>query len=705
MIPAADGWATAGGLPAVAALSYLAGSVPFGLVLTRLAGLGDLRAIGSGNIGATNVLRTGRRGLAAATLLLDGAKGLLAVAGAEAACGPWGGAVAAVCVVLGHCFPAWLRFRGGKGVATGLGAMLGLDWRVGRRGLRGLARGGGAEPDLLGRRAGVDGGGRARGRRADGVAGLRRGGAGRGAGRGAAPRQHRAAGGGHRAEDRGEGVSEGGQGQGPCPWTPPRARPWNPRPRVQGFQRAPPFGGFGQSPTLLPSRRAAVSDLDRLRLARTEGVGPVTYRRLLARFATAAEAIDALPGLARSGGRSEPPRVPGRDEAARELDRLARLGGRMLFLGAPDYPPLLALLADAPSAIAVLGDVGCLSARAVGLVGARNCSTNGERMAEALSTDLASSGLVVVSGLARGIDAAAHRGAMHVGRTIACVAGGLDRPYPSDHAALQAEVAAHGAVVAESALGVEPQNRHFPRRNRIIAGLSLGVVVVEAALRSGTLITARLAQELHREIFAVPGSPLDPRSRGSNDLIRQGAWLTEQASDVLANLPDHGPALGGAHAAADAGEPDGGAMAADPAAADGAAAAGPRAGTGPDAAPLPLNVGAPATEPGAAGSPARPRRGAGLLRRAGRPGADGTAAGPGPDGRADGARGGTDGPGAVQAEVLACLDSSPTPVDEVVRRCHLSASAVSSALLELELAGRIETLPGNRVCLLIDTGP
>ncbi len=386
-------------------------------------------------------------------------------------------------------------------------------------------------------------------------------------------------------------------------------------------------------------------ELDRLRLARTEGVGPVTFRRLMARFASAAEAIDALPGL-------------------------------MLFLGGPGYPPLLALLADAPSAIAVLGDVGCLSARAVGLVGARNCSTNGERMAEALSTDLAASGLVVVSGLARGIDAAAHRGAMHVGRTVACVAGGLDCPYPADHAGLQAEVAAHGAVVAEAALGVSPQNRHFPRRNRVIAGLSLGVVVVEAALRSGTLITARLAQELHREIFAVPGSPLDPRSRGSNDLIRQGAFLTESAQDVLANLPDHGPPL-----------PDGARRGMD-----GEAAAPAAGGTG-------------AAEPEAeraASPPARPRRGTGLLRRLRPAETTGAAGGGVPAGEAAGGQGG---PGGVQAEVLACLSVSPTPVDEVVRRCHLSAAVVSSALLELELAGRIETLPGNRVCLLIDTGP
>ncbi|MGI4978135.1 MAG: DNA-processing protein DprA [Janthinobacterium lividum] len=459
-------------------------------------------------------------------------------------------------------------------------------------------------------------------------------------------------------------------------------------------------------------------ELDRLRLARTEGVGPVTFRRLMSRFATAAEAIDALPGLARSGGRAEAPRVPGRDEAARELERLARLGGRMLFLGGEGYPPLLALLADAPSAIAVLGDVGCLSARAVGLVGARNCSVNGERMAEALSTDLAASGLVVVSGLARGIDAAAHRGAMHVGRTVACVAGGLDCPYPADHAALQAEVAAHGAVVAEAALGVAPQSRHFPRRNRIIAGLSLGVVVVEAALRSGTLITARLAQELHREIFAVPGSPLDPRSRGSNDLIRQGAFLTESAADVLANLPDHGPALRPGGGTGD-GEP--GAAGAETSEIEAVEAAGTGAwakgaasaragvaGAGPEPGATDDGDGAAPSEPStaaAAGVPARPRRGAGLLRRAGRSGADEAAGGVVQDAGAEGAGGSQGGAGRVQAEVLACLSVSPTPVDEVVRRCHLSASAVSSALLELELAGRIETLPGNRVCLLIDTGP
>ena len=209
---------------------------------------------------------------------------------------------------------------------------------------------------------------------------------------------------------------------------------------------------------------------------------------------------------------------------ARELRGLARLGARMIFAGEPDYPPLLALLDDAPAVIAVLGDPALLSARAVALVGGRNASANGQRMAENLAAELAHS-LVVVSGLARGIDAAAHPGALQTGRTIAAVAGGLDMPYPPEHADLQRRIAESGAVVSEAPLGTAPQARHFPRRNRIIAGLSLGVVVVEAALRSGSLITARLAQEAGRELFAVPGSPLDPRSRGANDLIRQGAHL------------------------------------------------------------------------------------------------------------------------------------------------------------------------------------
>jgi DNA processing protein len=278
--------------------------------------------------------------------------------------------------------------------------------------------------------------------------------------------------------------------------------------------------------------------LQKLRLARTEGVGPVTWRRLMAQFITADAAIDALPKLARDGGRPMPPKIPSRADASRELEKLHRIGGQMVFSGDTDYPPLIALLADPPPVLSILGDPAALRSRAVGVVGSRNASANGKRLAEMLATDLAAQHLVVVSGLARGIDAAAHRGALHVGITVAAVAGGLDQPYPSEHAELQAQIAERGAVLTEAPFGTAPQSRHFPRRNRIIAGLSLGLVVVEAAPRSGSLITARLAQEAGREIFAVPGSPLDARCRGSNDLIRQGAHLIESAEDVLANLPD-----------------------------------------------------------------------------------------------------------------------------------------------------------------------
>ncbi|MEO3470905.1 DNA-processing protein DprA [Roseomonas sp. CAU 1739] len=276
--------------------------------------------------------------------------------------------------------------------------------------------------------------------------------------------------------------------------------------------------------------------LARLRLARTEGIGPLTFRRLLARHGDADQALAALPALS---ARRATPYVPPAESAARkELAALATLGGRFVFLDDPLYPPLLALLPDAPPVIAVLGDASLLAAPAVAIVGARNASSAGRRVAEELAEALAAKGLTVVSGLARGIDTAAHEGALRSGGTIAVLPGGVDVPYPPENAALVARMIERGAVVAESPLGTAPQNRHFPKRNRIVAGLSLGVVVVEAAHRSGTLITARLGLEHGREVFAVPGSPLDPRCRGSNDLIRQGAHLVETAEDVLDHLPD-----------------------------------------------------------------------------------------------------------------------------------------------------------------------
>jgi DNA processing protein len=278
--------------------------------------------------------------------------------------------------------------------------------------------------------------------------------------------------------------------------------------------------------------------LSRLRLARTDGVGPVTYRRLMERHGSAEEALKALPGIARDAGRAAPPNTPSLAEAEREWDGVGRLGGRILFVDDPDYPPLLRLLEAPPPVLSVLGDARVFQARAVALVGARNASANGRRLAEILAADLVMYDLVVVSGLARGIDAAAHEGALRQGRTIAAIAGGLDMPYPAEHAGLQARIAEGGAVVAEAPLGTAPQARHFPRRNRVIAGLSEGVIVVEAAPQSGSLITARMAQDASRELFAVPGSPLDPRCRGSNDLIRShAAHLTESASDVIEHLP------------------------------------------------------------------------------------------------------------------------------------------------------------------------
>ena len=354
--------------------------------------------------------------------------------------------------------------------------------------------------------------------------------------------------------------------------------------------------------------------LERLRLARTEGVGPVTYRRLMARFGSPGGALDALPGLARDAGRATPPMIPAVDAVRREMEGLAKLGGRLLFVDDAAYPALLRELEAPPPVLSVLGSVACLSEPCIALVGARNASANGQRMAETLAADLAMAGFVVVSGLARGIDRAAHVGAMHLGRTVAAVAGGVDMPYPPENVALQAEIVEKGgAVVAEAPLGTAPQARHFPRRNRVIAGLSRGVVVVEAAPRSGSLITARLAVEFSRELFAVPGSPLDPRCMGSNDLIRsEGAHLTESATDVKRVLAD-------------------------------------------------------------------------LARFAVPKGVAGFAEVRAPAEDRD----------AVRLKLLELLGPSAVPVDDLLRRCHFSASAVLGALGELEAEGTVQQLGGQ----------
>lgn len=357
-----------------------------------------------------------------------------------------------------------------------------------------------------------------------------------------------------------------------------------------------------------------------LRLIRSENVGPITFRQLLSRFGTAERAVAALPDLAAKAGRRKSLRVYPQADAEDELARLAGFGGRLLACCEPDYPPALAALDDSPPVLQCLGSTSLGSRPAVAIVGARNASANGRRIAETLARDLANAGLLVASGLARGIDSAAHQGA-GAKSTAAVLAGGVDVIYPPENESLYDEIREAGLILAEMPFGTRPQARHFPRRNRIISGMSLATLVVEAAPRSGSLITARYALEQGREVMAVPGSPLDPRARGCNALIRQGACLVESAEDVM-------------------------------------------------------EVISPLLSP--------------RLPRALRPASGPTAA---PETRESDIEIARDG-------LLELLGATPVMVDELIRRCQVSPAVVTMALLELELAGRLERLPGNRVALL-----
>jgi DNA processing protein len=360
-------------------------------------------------------------------------------------------------------------------------------------------------------------------------------------------------------------------------------------------------------------------------LCRTETIGPVSFYALLRRFGSARAALEMVPQLARRGEHSKTVTPVTRSDAEAELSALQRLGARLVCWGEPAYPSGLTAIEDAPPILTVLGRAELLGSPIVAVVGARNASANGRRFCRDLAAALGQSGIVVVSGLARGIDAAAHLGALETG-SVAVVAGGVDVVYPEENRGLHEALARQGAVVAELPLGTEPQARHFPRRNRLISGMALGVVVVEAAARSGSLITVRFALEQGRDVFAVPGSPLDPRCRGSNDLLRHGAILTEGAEDVLAQL--------GAQLKHPAPPP-------------------PR-----PALPPPAIMGWPLA--------------------------------------------GTQAPAADDAAlelITERLGPTPVAVDELVRQCHLSAAAVATLLLELELAGRVERHPGNLVSL------
>ncbi len=267
----------------------------------------------------------------------------------------------------------------------------------------------------------------------------------------------------------------------------------------------------------------------RIRLLRSPNIGPVTYRQLLARFGTAEKALEALPDLAARGGGKYS--VVARDRIEAEVAATRKAGGRYIFHDFPDYSPLLAQVESAPPILVYKGDASLAQKPAIAMVGARNASAAAVKLARDFALELSAQGFVVVSGLARGIDGAAHQGAMP--STIGVIASGIDIAYPPQHETLQEQIAEQGLLLAEQPTGTEPRGRHFPSRNRIIAGLAQGTVVVEAAMKSGSLITARLAGEYGREVMAIPGSPLEPRSHGCNHLIREGAVLVQSPEDVV----------------------------------------------------------------------------------------------------------------------------------------------------------------------------
>ncbi len=272
--------------------------------------------------------------------------------------------------------------------------------------------------------------------------------------------------------------------------------------------------------------------LDWLRLIRSAHVGPRTFRALINHYGGARGALAALPGLARRGGASQPGRICTIEEAERELAAARRRGIVFVALGEPAYPARLRMIDDPPPLIALHGALAALMSPMIAIVGSRNASAAGAKFAERLARELGEAGFVIVSGLARGIDAAAHRASLASG-TIGVLAGGHDHIYPAEHQPLADSIREHGVLLSEMPMSWEPRGRDFPRRNRLISGLSAGVVIVEAARRSGSLITARMALEQGREVFAVPGSPLDPRAEGTNGLLKQGAALVTEAADVI----------------------------------------------------------------------------------------------------------------------------------------------------------------------------
>jgi DNA processing protein len=300
--------------------------------------------------------------------------------------------------------------------------------------------------------------------------------------------------------------------------------------------------------------------IDWLRLIRSQNIGPRTFRALLNHCGGARAALEALPTLARRGGGTMAPKICSRADAEREIEIADEFGARFVALGEANYPRRLQAIDDAPPLIAVRGNCAALALPAVAMVGSRNASAAGLKITERIARGIGEAGFAVVSGLARGIDAAAHRASLQKSGTIAVLAGGLDRLYPPEHAELAEDILAAGLLLTEMPFGWEPRARDFPRRNRLISGLALGVVIVEAAKRSGSLITARLALEQGREVFAVPGSPLDPRAEGTNGLLKQGATPVTEAADIISVLQ---PIMGGDFPVREPDEMSGGGMSED----------------------------------------------------------------------------------------------------------------------------------------------
>lgn len=364
----------------------------------------------------------------------------------------------------------------------------------------------------------------------------------------------------------------------------------------------------------------------RLRLIRSENVGPVAFRTLTSHFSSAEEALARLPELASKGGRKRPLAVCSQKEAENELEATEKLGGRMIFSGEGEYPRLLARIPDAPPVLSVLGGVSFLNAPCVALVGTRNASINGKNIARRMAADFVKAGYTVVSGMALGIDAAAHEGALYSAderaSTIAVLGAGIDVAYPRQNARLYEQIKEKGLLVSDYPLGTAPQPSNFPRRNRIISGLCKGLTVIEAALRSGSLITANKALEQGREVFAVPATPCDPRAQGVNHLIKNGAPLVETARDVL-ELLNAAPEL----------------SLEEPAAFFAAER---------------MKAPQPPSEPGDA------------------------------------------------TKILDKLEATPIEIDTLTRETGLPAATVSVLLVELELAGKVERLPGNRIIRISD---